>query len=112
MLEHSVAAIKEMNPKARIILIDPLNGWLPVDGEYVAFADIDNGGGKLNDYIDATERVAKDENLLCVNMSDVIAFSKDDPKKYFEDGSHLTELGRKIYAQYLTEKIYDFYYSK
>jgi lysophospholipase L1-like esterase len=111
-LKRSVIAIKEMNPQAHIILIAPLNGWLPVDGKYVAFADIDNGGGKLSDYVDATERVAKEENLLCVNMNDVIAFTDDEPKKYFEDGSHLTELGRKIYAQYLTEKMYEYYYSK
>lgn len=108
-MRRSVAAIKQMNPKAHIILIAPLNGWVLIDGEYVQFKDIDEGGGKLNDYIDAVERIAKDENLLCVNMNDVISFSKDDPKKYFEDGAHLTELGRKIYAQYLTEKIYERY---
>ena len=33
------------------------------------------------------------------------------PLKYFEDGSHLTEYGRQVYAQYLTEQIYDHYYS-
>ncbi len=109
-MRRSVAAIKQMNPKAHIILIAPLNGWVLIDGEDVQFKDIDEGGGKLNDYIAAVERIAKDENLLCVNMNDVIAFSKDEPKKYFEDGAHLTELGRKIYAQYLTEKIYESYY--
>ena len=82
------------------------------DGEYIAFADIDNGGGKLGDYINATERVAQKNNLLCVKMSEAIVFSKDEPYKYFKDGSHLTELGSILYARYLTEKIYGFYYSK
>ena len=29
--------------------------------------------------------------------------------EYFEDGSHLTDLGRKIYSEYLAEHIYDYY---
>lgn len=111
-LSRSVTFIKEMNPNVRIVLIAPLNGWTLEDGEYIAFADIDNGGGKLGDYIDATERVAQKNNLLCVKMSEAIVFSKDEPYKYFKDGSHLTELGSILYAQYLTEKIYGFYYSK
>ena len=45
-----------------------------------------------------------------MNMNDEKKKKKDEPKKYFEDGAHLTELGRKIYAQYLTEKIYESYY--
>ena len=111
-LQISVTAIKEMNPKARIILISPLNGWLPVDGEYIPFADIDNGGGKLADYIAAVERVADREKLLCVKMSEAIVFSKDDPTKYFKDGSHLTAEGSRIYAEYLTKQIYEYYYLK
>ena len=111
-LQLSVSTIKEMNPKARIILISPLNGWLPVDGEYIPFADIDNGGGKLADYIAAVERVADREKLLCVKMSEAIVFSKDDPTKYFKDGSHLTAEGSRIYAEYLTKQIYEYYYSK
>ncbi|MCR4775725.1 MAG: SGNH/GDSL hydrolase family protein [Saccharofermentans sp.] len=111
-LQISVSKIKEMNPKARIILIAPLNGWIPQDGEYIAFADIDNGGGKLADYIAAVERVAGREKLLCVKMSEAIVFSKDDPKRYFKDGSHLTAEGSRLYAEYLTEQIYGFYYSE
>ena len=111
-LQLSVSTIKEMNPKARIILISPLNGWLPVDGEYIPFADIDNGGGKLADYIAAVERVADREKLLCVKMSEAIVFSKDDPMRYFKDGSHLTPEGSRLYAEYLTKQIYEYYYSK
>ena len=110
-LQLSVSTIKEMNPKARIILISPLNGWLPVDGEYITFADIDNGGGKLADYIAAVERVADREKLLCVKMSEAIVFSKDDPMRYFKDGSHLTPEGSRLYAEYLTKQIYEYYYS-
>ena len=110
-LQLSVSTIKEMNPQARIILISPLNGWLPVDGEYIPFADIDNGGGKLADYIAAVERVADREKLLCVKMSEAIVFSKDDPMRYFKDGSHLTPEGSRLYAEYLTKQIYEYYYS-
>lgn len=109
-LRLAVATINRMNPDASIILISPLNGWTLVDGEYVSFKEIDCGGGTLNDYIDAVEKVAQEENLLCVNMSEAIDFSKDEPFKYFEDGAHLTESGRLLYARYLTEKIYGYFY--
>ena len=69
------------------------------------------GGGKLGDYIDATERVAKNNDLLCVKMSDAIKFSQNEPMKFFADGSHLTELGRRMYAEYLADKMYRFYIS-
>ena len=57
------------------------------------------------------------ENALLISvdairMSDALPFSKDDPYEYFEDGSHLTDLGRKIYSEYLAEHIYDYYYGQ
>jgi lysophospholipase L1-like esterase len=110
-MKLAVSTIKEMNPDAHIILIPPLNGWALIDGEYVSPMEIDFGSGTLGDFIDVVERVAREEDLLCVNMSEVIVFSKDEPLKYFEDGSHLTESGRMLYAQYLAERIYGYYYS-
>lgn len=107
----SVAAIKDLNPDVHIVLIAPLNGWTLIDGKHVAETEIDDGGGKLGDYIDATERVAKDNGLLCVKMSDAIVFTQDEPEKFFADGSHLTETGRRMYAEYLAEKMYGTYVS-
>ena len=101
----------EMNPDASIILIPSLGGWALIDGEYVSPFELDFGGGTLSEYISIVERIAQEEDLLCVNMNEVIVFSEDEPLKYFEDGSHLTEYGRLVYAQYLTEQIYDHYYS-
>ena len=63
-------------------------------------------------YTEAVERVAQKEDLLCIKMSDALPFSKDDPYEYFEDGSHLTDPGRKIYSEYLAEHIYDYYYGQ
>ena len=110
-LKLAISTIKEMNPDVRIILVAPLGGWALIEGEYVSSLETDCGGGTLSDFIDVVERVSQQENLLCVKMSEGIVFSKDEPLKYFEDGSHLTELGRMLYAQYLTEKIYEYYYS-
>lgn len=106
-----ISTVREMNPDANIILIPSLGGWALIDGEYVSPFEMDFGGGMLGDYVNIVERIAQEEDLLCVNMNEVIAFSEDEPLKYFEDGSHLTEYGRLIYAQYLTEQIYDHYYS-
>ena len=110
-LKLAIATIREMNPGVRIILIPPVGGWMYIEGEYVSPLDIDFGGGKLGDFISTVEKVAGEEDLFCVNMSEVIVFSEDEPMKFFEDGSHLTEYGRMVYAQYLTEQIYDRYYS-
>ena len=110
-LKLAISTIKEMNPDVNIILIPPLDGWALIDGKYVSPLEMDFGGGTLADFIEVVERVAQQEDLLCINMSEVIFFSEDEPLKYFEDGSHLTETGRFIYAQYLTEKIFEHYYS-
>lgn len=110
-LKISISAIKDLNPDVKIVLIAPLNGWTLIDGKYVAETEIDDGGGKLGDYIDATERVAKNNDLLCVKMSDAIKFSQNEPMRFFADGSHLTELGRRMYAEYLADKMYRFYIS-
>ena len=106
-----ISTVREMNPDANIILIPSLGGWALIDGEYVSPFELDFGGGTLGEYIRIVEEIAQEEDLLCVNMNEVIVFSEDDPLKYFEDGSHLTEYGRMVYTQYLTEQIYDHYYS-
>lgn len=106
----SVDAIRDLNPDVEIILLAPLNGWYQEDGEYFPVEDVDNGGGKRTEYVNAVESVAQKEGLLCIRMSEACVFSIDDPYKYFEDGSHLTDLGRKVYSEYLAEHIYDYYY--
>ena len=106
----SVDAIRDLNPDVEIILLAPLNGWYQEDGEYYPVEDVDNGGGKRTEYVNAVESVAQKEGLLCIRMSEACVFSIDDPYKYFEDGSHLTDLGRKVYSEYLAEHIYDYYY--
>ena len=108
----SIDTIKEMNPNARIVLVGPTNGWgTTEDGEFIFSTDLDFGGGKLGDYVDAMKRVAEKEDVLCVDMLNVWTFREDDPTRYSEDGSHLTELGRRLYAEHLAESIYDYYYS-
>ena len=107
----SVETIKKMNPGARIVLVGPTNGWGMEDGEYVFSTELDFGGGKLGDYVDAMKKVAEKEGILCVDMLDAWTFCEDDPTRYSEDGSHLTELGRRVYAEYLAKNIYDHYFA-
>ena len=107
----SVETIKKMNPDARIVLVGPTNGWGMEDGEYVFATELDFGGGKLGDYVDAMKRVAEKEDVLCVDMLDAWTFCEDDSTRYAEDGSHLTELGRRVYAEYLAKNIYDYYFA-
>lgn len=108
----SIDTIKEMNPNVRIVLVGPTNGWGKTeDGEFVFATDLDFGGGKLGDYVEAMKRVAGKEDVLCVDMLNVWTFREDDPTRYSEDGSHLTELGRRLYAEYLAKNIYDYYYA-
>ena len=107
----SISAIRRMNPDVRIILVSPTDSWAYEDGRYVFSTQTDNGGGKIGDYVEVIKRVAEKEDILWVNMLDAWTFCEDDPTRYSEDGSHLSELGRRIYAEYLAEHIYDYYYS-
>ena len=106
----AVTAIKEMNPDARIVLIGPSEGWLPEGDRTVLKSEADFGGGTLTDFSNAVRNVAGKEGLLFVDMMKGVPVSTERPREYVIDGSHLSDAGSQVYAEYLAEQIYEYYY--
>lgn len=107
-LYTSVAAIKEMNPNARIVLISPAECYLiPLD---VLATENDFGGGTLREYTKAVKRVAEEEQLLCIDMLKAWNLTRENATQYLVDGAHLTKYAREKYSEYLLRRIYEYYY--
>jgi lysophospholipase L1-like esterase len=109
-MQKAVAAIKEMNPDARIVLIGPSEGWFKEDDRIILRSEAEIGGCTLKDFSNAVRNVAEKEGILWVDMMKGIPFSAETPREYVIDGAHLSDAGSQVYAEYLTEQIYNYYY--
>ena len=109
-MQKAVAAIKEMNPDARIVLIGSSEGWFKEDDRIILRSETDLGGGTLADFNNAVRNVAVKEGLLFVDMMKAVPVSIENPREYVIDGAHLSDAGSQVYAEYLTEQIYNYYY--
>lgn len=106
----AVTTIKEMNPDARIVLIAPSEGWMTEGDKTVLRSETDLGGGTLVDFNNAVRNVAEKEDLLWVDMIKGLPVSRENPREYVADGVHLSDAGCKVYAEYLAEQMYNYYY--
>ena len=107
-LRTSIAAVKDLNPSARIVLLAPTECYLiPLD----AFAtENDFGGGTLADYSQLIKTVATEEQLLCIDMIHAWKLTRENYKEYLVDGAHITKEARLIYSEYLAKQLYRHFY--
>lgn len=105
-LDYSVETLKSIAPDATIILCSPTyaqfyNGdWMIGDGN-----SINNGYGTLFDYKGSCEYVANDQQVLFFNAYQDLGIDGYTADEYLEDGIHLTDKGRQLYADALTKVI-------
>lgn len=105
-LDYSVAILKSIAPDATIILCSPTyaqfyNGdWMIGDGN-----TINNGYGTLFDYKGSCEYVANNQQVLFFNAYQNLGIDGYTADEYLEDGIHLTDKGRQLYADALTKMI-------
>ena len=109
-LRIAIDRLRASFPDAEIVLCSPnyAQFW-GKDGSYLGDGNmVDNGGGTLAAYYRVCGNVSADKNTLFLNAYEGIgldAYSADD---YLEDGIHLSEKGRRKYAQKLSEIILKF----
>ncbi len=105
-LNYSVVTLKSIAPDATIILCSPTyaqfyNGdWMIGDGN-----SINNGYGTLFDYKGSCEYVADSQQVLFYNAYQDLGIDGYTADEYLEDGIHLTDKGRQLYADALTRMI-------
>lgn len=105
-LRCAVSALKEVAPDATIILCSPNyaqfynDDWMIGDGN-----SINNGYGTLYDYVGKCEYVAGEQQVLFFDAYVNLGINGYTAEEYLEDGIHLTDKGRQLYADALAKMI-------
>lgn len=108
-LRCAVTDLRDLAPGAVIILCSPTyaqfyNGdWMIGDSNM-----IDKGCGTLFDYKGTCNYVANEQQTLFFNAYQDLGIDGYTAEEYLEDGVHLTEAGRRLYADALAEMILNY----
>lgn len=102
-LRSAVRDIHRVNPEIRVVLVTPTYTWYLVAGQTCEEAD--NGGGLLEDYVQAELALARELGVEAVDLyHDFYPHAiGDDWAVYTMDGVHPSESGRDKIAQKIAE---------
>ncbi len=99
-LYNALELLKGASPNAQFLLISPTycqfyeNGYMVTDSNMK-----DYGQGTLTDYANACRNVAEMRNTLYIDAYSTMGINIYTAEEYLEDGVHLTEAGRTLYAR-------------
>lgn len=101
----AVKSFRRVNPEVRIIIITPAYTWYTMSGK--TCEEIDNGGGILEDYVNADLRLAEELNLEVIDVyHDFYPHEKwEDWKLCSRDGLHPNETGREMLAERIADRL-------
>lgn len=113
-LDTAIHLLRERFPDAKILLIAPHYCQIFNADTYVGDAySVDYGYGTLVDFFRSAGYVAdqyKKDNVIFYNAMEQSGIDAYTADRYLEDGVHLSEEGRRIYAEYPIRLILaDFY---
>jgi len=106
-LRSAVSALRKRMPDVRIVLITPTYTWYTATG--LTCEEMDQGGGVLEDYVDAELRLGAELAIEVVDVyHDFLPHERwEDWERYSRDGLHPNEAGRELMAQKIAEAIAD-----
>lgn len=108
-LRYGVSNLKELAPDATVILCSPMYAQFFKDGFMIGDGNVtNNGNGTLFDYVGTCNYVAKEQNALFFNAYLDLGIDGYTAEDYLEDGVHLTEAGRQLYADALAKIILNY----
>lgn len=101
----AVRSFRKVNPEARIVIITPVYTWYTVSGK--TCEETDNGGGILEDYVNADLRLAEELDLEVIDVyHDFYPHEKwEDWKLCSRDGLHPNETGREMLTERIAEQL-------
>lgn len=101
-IRQIVYCLQRINPDAIIILCEPSYTYYYRDnGEYIGDSyTLDNGLGALVDYGGKTEYVSNELGTYLYKLK-VQGIDSEQDNMIMDDGTHLNELGRRVYAENL-----------
>lgn len=105
-LRYGVSNLKELAPDATIILCSPCYAQFYHNDVLVGEGNMTNpGNGTLADYAGTCNYVANEAQVEFFNAYQDLGIDAYTAEEYLEDGVHLTEAGRRLYADALAQKI-------
>lgn len=105
-LRYGVSGLTELAPDATIILCSPCYAQFYNKGFMVGDGNVtDPGNGTLFDYKGTCNSIAREMQVEFFNAYQDLGIDGYTAEEYLEDGVHLTEAGRKIYADALAQRI-------
>lgn len=108
-LMYAVSNLEDVAPDATIILCSPMYAQFFKDGFMIGDGNVTNNGeGTLFDYVGTCNYVANASNSLFFNAYLDLGIDGYTAEEYLEDGVHLTEAGRQLYADALAEIILNY----
>lgn len=104
-VRSAVRSFRKANPGARILIVTPIYTWYTMSGKTCEEAD--NGGGILEDYVNAELRLAEELDLEVVDVyHDFYPHETwEDWQICSRDGLHPNETGRKMLAETIAEAL-------
>lgn len=102
-LRSAVADLRQVNPDVRILFITPTYAWYTL--QELTCEEIDNGGGFLEDYVNAELGLAEELGVEAVDLyHDFFPHETwEDWKQSMMDGLHPNEAGRDQIAQRIAD---------
>lgn len=105
-LRYAVSNLKELAPDATVILCAPNYAMFYNGDKFIGDGNtLNTGYGTLFDYKGSCEYVAKEQGAEFFDAYLDLGIDGYTAEEYLEDGVHLTEAGRRLYADALSEMI-------
>lgn len=100
-LRSGIRDAKAICPNAQILIIGPhYCRFFDKDGFMYADGNTRNtGSGTLSDYANVAQNVATTEGVLYIDAYNTMGINGYSADEYLDDGVHLTEAGRELYAR-------------
>ncbi len=108
-LRYAVSNLRDLAPDATIILCSPHYCQFFKNNQYIGDSNIlYNAHGTLFDYKGKCLYVAREQQTEQLDAYFDLGIDGYTAKEYLEDGIHLTDKGRQVYADALAKKILKF----
>lgn len=105
-LRYGVCNLCDVAPDATIILCSPMYAQFYHDGYMIGDGNItNNGNGTLFDYKGTCNAIANETQVEFFNAYQDLGIDGYTADEYLEDGVHLSEAGRRLYADALAKMI-------
>lgn len=101
-LRHAVAKMTETYPEMEVLLLAP---------SYTEFST-ELSEGSVGDYVAAAKEVSEEYGTAFLDIYHDLGINGENQNQYLYDGVHLSEEGRAVYAEYVSQKLLEMIQNK